>query len=107
MSHLRNNRVQRQDFSAFRFLVDTPATGTVVFPANGKVSIKSVAGCIAGTTALVITGPSTRTIKTKALSAGGSMRLDFIERGSSVAISAGFELYVLQGLGVYKLIAQN
>lgn len=113
----RNHK--RADFKKFRFLLASNDDATFKLPASARVSFVSVAGCIAGTTAAVLTGPrtltgydgvsrtysATRTIKTKALPAGGRVTVDRIERGTSVVMTAGFQAYVDNGLGKWRRIA--
>lgn len=104
---VRGRRKARQNVSAFAALIATPATGDFDMPAGGKILLLATAGAAAGDTAAVVSGPSTRTIKTPLLLAGESVVIDWIERASNVALSTGFEAYVDTGLGLYKKIAEN
>lgn len=115
----RNHK--RADFKKFRFLLASNDDATVTLPANSRVSIRSVAGCIAGTTACVLTGPrtltgynastgvstysATRTIKTKVLAAGGRVVIDRVARGTLITLQAGFEAWIDNGLGKWRKIA--
>jgi hypothetical protein len=99
-------RMERQDISRFKSLIITPLTGAVTFPGNARVRLRSIAGCAAGTTAATITSRSTRTIKTPLLAAGGSLKIDWVERKSIITPVAGFEVYIdSNGFGKYRKIA--
>lgn len=102
--YLKKQRIRR-DGKKFRALIAVNDDATVTLPANARVSFVSVAGCSAGTTAAVLTGPHTRTIKTKLLAAGQRVVIDRVERGTLVTLQAGFQAYIDSGLGKWRRIA--
>jgi hypothetical protein len=65
-------------------------------PANASVYLRSVTGCAAGTTAASFKG---RTIKTPLLAAGRAMFAGYVERGTTLTPSAGFDVLIDMGLG--------
>ena len=101
---MRVDRKERQNISRFTDLIATPAVGATTIPANGRIYLKSVAGCAAGTTAATISGPITRTIKTPLLAAGKSMNGIYVERGRVVTPASGFHVMLETGLGVRRKI---
>jgi len=72
----QKQRKERQDISAFATLIASPAADSFTMPAGGKLRFVSEAGATAGTTAAVLTGSTTRTIKTPVLAAGGYVTID-------------------------------
>ena len=97
-------RKKRQNISAFRSLLETPAVGSVTLPANARLAFRSVAGAIAGTTAATLTGTSTRTIHSPALAAGEFVTLDYAERDTVVTPASGFDVLIDIGLGKFQKI---
>jgi hypothetical protein len=98
---------QRRNVSKFAALIANPATDEVVLPANGRLSVVSVAGCAAGTVAVTTVGVSDRSISTPELDAGGRHPIGYFERAVTVTIESGFELYLDQGLGRWVKIAES
>lgn len=100
-------RKVRQDRAAFKALIAVPVTGAVTMPANAQLVFRSVAGAVAGTTAGTMVGPTNRTIKTNTLDAGDATLSIHAERGTVVTPSAGFELLLHVGLGVFRKIGEG
>lgn len=100
-------RKARQDVSAYAALIASPASGTVVLPAGARVSFVATAGATAGDTLAVVTTSTTRTIKARTLAAGERQVLDRLERGASVALSAGINLDIDSGLAVWKTVGEG
>lgn len=94
----------RRDRKAFAALLATPGTGAVTFPANASVSMRSVAGCVAGTEAATFNG---RSIGTPELDAGGTVTVGYIERGTVFTPAAGFEILIDTGLGRKSKIGEG
>lgn len=86
----------KRDRAAFSVLIGTPGSGALTMPANGRILLRSVAGCAAGTTAATVSG---RTIKTPLLSAGEDMVLGWLERAVILTPSLGFDVLLDIGLG--------
>lgn len=101
------DRKERQNISMFAALIATPAVGAITFPANGRIYLRSVAGCIAGTDAATITGPTARTIETPLLAAGESMNGIYVERGRVVTPATGFEVLLDTGMGRRQKIGEG
>lgn len=103
---LYKKRKVRQNASAFKVLLATPASGTAVLPASGMFALRpdAVTTQRAGVT---VTGPSSRTISVPALAAGVFHHIGKLERGSSVTVEAGIDLYVDTGLGKYRKIVNG
>lgn len=95
------NRKARQDRSAFAVLIASPVSGSFGLPANANLFLKSVAGCVAGTTAAEI---GSRTIKTPLLEAGEMVEVGFVERGVTVAPVLGFDVLIDTGLGRFAKV---
>jgi hypothetical protein len=95
-------RKQRQDRTAFKTLIATPATGAFQMPANGRLAFKSRAGCAAGTTAATL---NSRSFKTPLLAAGARTHLEYVGRGVTVTPQTGFDVLLDNGLGHYVKIA--
>lgn len=95
---------QRRNISAFKALIASPATTPFQMPAGARVSFVVAAGASAGDTLATLAGASNRTIKARALGAGGRQVLDYIERGVTVSPSAGVEVDVDRGLSVWAEI---
>jgi len=106
-SNHREARKERADATSFKALITTPVTGAFDLPANARVSFMSVAGCSAGTTAATTVGPSSRTIKTPVLAAGGRVVIDRLERGTAITPATGFEVHIDIGLNRWRKIAQG
>lgn len=104
-SYLKRQR-QRQNVGAFAALVDTPAVGTVVIPANGMFALVTPAIHAAGAAA-VVTGPRNRTISVPAMVAAKHRPIGKLEEGSSVVLQAWVDLYVDTGLGKYQKICRG
>jgi hypothetical protein len=98
---------KRQDVSAFKAYVASPAAVTITLPASGRFALRSRAGSIAGATAATTVGPSNRTLKVPALVAGAQHVVDHLERATVVTLSAGFDLALDTGLGVFAVIAEG
>ena len=98
------NRKKRQNVTAFKALLATPATGSVTLPANARLAFRSVSGAVAGTTAATLVGTSNRTIQTPALAAGEFVTLDYAERDTVVIPSSGFDVLLDIGLGRFQKI---
>ncbi len=98
---------KRRDVSAFKAYIASPAAVTITLPAGGRFALRSTAGAVAGTTAATIVGPSSRTLKVPALAAGGQHVVDWLERATVVTLSAGFDLALDVGLGVFAIIAEG
>lgn len=115
------HRRQRQDFSAFAALVETPAVVPFSLPAAGRFRVVATAGAVAGELAATLTGTYTdrdpesvtygesvdREIRTPVLAAGGYVTLDKLERAVGIDLEAGFELWVDAGLGRFVKIAEG
>jgi hypothetical protein len=101
----QQKRKERADVIAFSPLIATPAADSFTMLANGRVRFVSIGGCAANTIAAVLTGKSTRTIRTPLLSAGGSVKLDMIEKDVAVNPAAGFRVELDCGYGVWRQIA--
>lgn len=97
----------RQNVTAFKDLIETPETNQVVLPANGRFAISKSSGASAGTSAMTITTSTVRAIKTPLLSANQLMILDWFEKGATIDIESGFELFVDVGLNEFKKIAEG
>lgn len=100
-----NRRKDRQDVTRFKGLIATPVTGAVIFPANARVRLRSVAGCAAGTVAATLTGPAVRTLATPLLAAGGSVTVDKVAVDTTLTPSVGFQVLIDTGLGKFRQIA--
>lgn len=100
------NREQRakRDRAVFASLIESPQTGAITLPANGRLYVKSIAGNSEGDTAAQI---NDRTIHTPALETNQVMPIGYIERGSVVTPGAGLELLVDMGLGRFTKIAEG
>ncbi len=92
----KKDNAAKRDRKAFASLITTPAVGAFVFPANATVYARSVAGCVAGTTACTFRG---RTIQTPLLAAGQAMLVGVVEKSTSLTPSAGFDVLIDVGLG--------
>jgi hypothetical protein len=95
IGYAREQRAKR-DRSAFAALIGTPSSGPFTLPANARIVVRSVAGCVAGTTAATF---NDRTIKTPALMAGACVTVGQVERGVELAPASGFEVLIDMGLG--------
>lgn len=104
---VHQKRKERANVLAFNPLIATPATGDFPMPANGRIRFVSGAGCAAGTTAATLTGASDRTIKTPLLASGGVVKLDHVEKDVVVTPSAGFDVEVDCGCGIWRKIAEG
>lgn len=103
----------------YKTLIATPGTGAITLPFGAYFAIKSIAGNIAGATALTYTGytgvqtgskptpDDDRTVKVPALAAGVFYKIGRIQRAAVVTISTGFELYVNKGLGKYVKVGAH
>ncbi len=96
---------RRRDVSAFKAYIASPAAVTITLPAGGRFALRSRAGSVAGTTAATTVASTNRTLKVPSLSAGGQNIIDWLERGTVVNVSAGFDLALDIGLGVFAIIA--
>jgi hypothetical protein len=107
-------RKERQDYSAFAALVDEPATAEFALPANGRFRVVATLGSIEDELACTLTGPYIdenrdpvqRLIQTPELAVNGYVQLDRLERGVTVTLEPGFELWVDAGLGRYVKVAE-
>lgn len=100
-------RKQRQNISAFKALMATPAVGAVTLPANARLALRSVAGSVEGDPAATIVGASDRTIHAPDLDAGEMLVLDQVARGAVVTPVAGFELMLDTGLSNFVKIGEG
>lgn len=103
----RKHRKERENRDRFAALIETPATGAFVMPANGRIRLVATAGAAAGATAATLDGSSERTIQTPELAEGGYVKLDNVERGVTVTPSAGFDVELDMGLGKWSKIAEG
>ena len=83
-----------------------PSVSGFVMPAGGKLRFISRAGSVAGTTAVVLTGPTVKTIRTPLLVAGQSVIVEWVERATVVTPASGFDVQVDAGLGRWVTIAE-
>lgn len=105
LSVAKKRRKFRQNVSAYKTLITTPASGLLQLKANAIVYLKSIAGCSAGTTAAtIVSGVGTRTIKTPLLAAGRSMKVGWVEKGMKITPVAGFDLLIDTGLSKLKKV---
>lgn len=107
LQNILKDRKQRRNARAYTALITTPGTGAVTLPAGIRIALKSVSGCIAGTTAATLAGTSNHTIKTPLLDVGGKVVVDFVERGTVVTPSVGFDLMIDKGLGRFVKIGEG
>lgn len=102
-----NKQKSRQNVSAFRSLLTTPASGAVTLPAGARLAFQKATSTLAGVTAATIVAKTTRTIKTPVLAANELLTLDYAERGAVITPGTGFAVLIDVGLGVYKKISQG
>lgn len=100
-------RSDRQDRSKYKTLLATPALTTVTLPANAQFCFKAIGIAADGATVATITGPTNRTIKTKALVAGGFTNTIYLQRASVVTLNSNFDLMLNIGLGKYKKVGRG
>jgi hypothetical protein len=100
---LKNQKIRRLT-KQFDTLRTTPATGSFAMPANGRIYVRSVSGCAAGTTAMTFSG---RTIQTPLLAANDRMLVGWIERGVTLTPELDFEVLVDVGLGILSKIGEG
>lgn len=98
---MREERADRQDRSKYKALLATPVVTTVTLPANASFKFHAIAIAAEGDTVATIVGPTNRTIKTKALVAGGFTNAIYLQRGTVVTLTANFDLMLNVGLGKY------
>jgi hypothetical protein len=101
------NRKLRQNVSAFRSLIATPAATTVQLPASGMFAVMNPAGASNGATALTVAGGQSHTIKVPALAAGEFRLIGKLERSTEVVMTAGFDLYLDTGLGKLRKVVDG
>ncbi|HWV46418.1 MAG TPA: hypothetical protein VN039_10450 [Nitrospira sp.] len=102
---LDKRRRERQNVAFFKTLLATPATGAFKLPANARLAFQSVAGAAQGTAAATLVGASTRNIACPtALVAGDYFVFDNAEIGTTITPSAGWNVLLDVGLGVFKKI---
>ncbi len=103
LDHKREQRAKR-DRSLFAALIASPGAGMITMPANASIYLRSVAGCVAGTTAATFNG---RTIGTPTLAAGGTMFAGYVERGTEFSPATGFEVLLAMGQGRVSKIGEG
>ena len=105
---INRRRRDKRNATALKGLVAVPAVGAFVMPASSTTFLKSVAGCVAGTSAVTLaTSNGDRVIETPLLSAGELMPAGYIEKGITVTLATGFELFAEVGLDLRKKIAEG
>jgi len=106
-SQINKVRAERQNRSAYASLIDDPTEAEITLPANGTFAFQATAAHSAGATVCTVAGPTNRAIACPAMEDGDFFRLDRLERGSVVTVSAGFDMLLHMGLGVYVKIAEG
>lgn len=101
------HRKDRENRTKFASLIESPAAGEFVMPANGRIRFVATAGATAGDTAATLVGTADRTIKTPDLDIGGYVVIDRIERAVTVTPSDGFNVELDIGLGRWSKIAEG
>lgn len=100
LAYIKAQRIRR-NLSAFKALIDTPASSTAQLPANGRFAIRSTAGNAAGTLALTIVTNRTINIYTKVLISGQIQIVDNIQKAAVVTVETGFDLLLDIGMGKF------
>lgn len=100
----QKKRKQRANVQAFAAAIASPVASPVLLPAGARIAFVATAPAIAGATAGVITGASTRTILTPIMVAGERIVIDWAEKNSVVTIGTGFDLHVNTKFGEYSKI---
>jgi hypothetical protein len=107
LSLAQRKRKQRYIESRYAAAIAAPGGSPFVVTETGQFAVRHAAGAIANSSTLVVTGPTTRTLGTPALVAGHVYHIGRLERASSVAIDAGYELLLDCGLGIYRIVAEG
>lgn len=103
----QKKQTERRNRSLYASLIEDPTESEITLPANGRFAFLATASHDAGETVCTVAGPSDRTIVCKAMASGAYQKLDGLERGSVVTVSAGFDMLLDMGLGVYVKIAEG
>lgn len=95
----------RQDVSAFKSFMKTPVSGSFRLPANCELVVRALNPVEIGAQ---IASIGDRTLFTPvAMDVGATRRIGYFSRGLLVSLTNNFDLYIDQGLGVYKRIASG
>lgn len=85
MYHVRERRRERQDLSAYQFLIATPidvASDSIVLPANGEIGVSFSTPVAAGDLTVTV---GSRNLENPALDADVVHKLGYFERGRELS----------------------
>ena len=100
VSYIKEQRNRRR-LSAFKELIESPASQTAKLPADGRFAVRSNSGTIAGALALTVVSTRTFNVYTKTLISGQMQLVDNLPKDCVVTVEEGFSLMFDIGIGKF------